>query len=108
MPRTLHGARPPQIDEKVWGHTRRIYKLYGGNALWLTSAGLHKTRPLALMHAILNAVNDAPRIDTNPIGAPANSPRAAHQAHPPTSAPRPRAAGRADPAHHPELPPSPH
>ncbi len=81
----LDGARPPQIAEDVWGHTRRIYKLYGGNALWLTSAGLHKTRPLALMNAILNAENDALRIDNYPIGELASSVAAVKQAEHPTA-----------------------
>lgn len=69
----LAGSRPAQIDEDQWGHTRRIYKLYGGNALWLTSGGLHKTRPLALMNAILGSENDALRVDGYPIGDLARS-----------------------------------
>src|ERR1700716_3153991 len=40
----LDGPRLPRIDEDQWGHTRRLYKLYGNNPLWLTSVGLHKVR----------------------------------------------------------------
>ena len=81
----LDGTRPAKIDADVWGRTRRIYKLYGGNALWLTPNGLHKTRPLALMNAILNAENDALRIDDYPIGELASSVAAVKQADHPTA-----------------------
>lgn len=81
----LTGERPAQIDDDQWGHTRRIYKLYGGNALWLTSSGLHKTRPLALMNAILNAENDALRIDGYPLGDLARSVAAVKQNPHPTA-----------------------
>src|SRR5438270_635262 len=69
----LAGPPPAQIAPDQWNHTRRIYKLYGGNALWLTSNGLHKTRPLALMNGILNAENDAIRIDAYPLSELARS-----------------------------------
>ena len=69
----LAARHPAQIDDDAWGHTRRIYKLYGGNPLWLTPDGLHKTRPLALMNAILSAENDALRIDAYPLGDLARS-----------------------------------
>ncbi|PYO48734.1 MAG: hypothetical protein DMD72_06710 [Gemmatimonadetes bacterium] len=44
----LAGARPPKIDDEQWGHTRRLYKTYGDNPLWLSADGLHKTRTKAL------------------------------------------------------------
>jgi L,D-transpeptidase YcbB len=69
----LAAPKPAQIADDQWSHTRHIYKLYGGNALWLTSNGLHKTRPLALMNAILTAENDAIRIDAYPLGGLARS-----------------------------------
>jgi len=81
----LSGTRPPQIDPDVWGHTQRIYKSYGGNALWLTSNGLHKSRPLALMNAILTAENDALRVDDYPIGELAQSVAAVKQSAHPTA-----------------------
>src|ERR1700730_3571440 len=43
----LDGPRLPRIDEDQWGHTKRLYKLYGSNPLWLTSSGLHETRTKA-------------------------------------------------------------
>lgn len=64
----LAGPAPAQIQSDQWVHTRHIYNLYGGNALWLATKGLHKTRPLALMNGILNAENDAIRIDAYPLG----------------------------------------
>lgn len=81
----LTGTRPPQIEADVWGHTQRLYKIYGGNALWLTSSGLHKSRPLALMNAILNSENDALRVDDYPIGELANSVAAVKQSAHPTA-----------------------
>src|SRR3979411_1329893 len=31
----LAGPRLPRIGEDQWGHTKRLYKLYGNNPLWL-------------------------------------------------------------------------
>src|SRR5438105_2055100 len=59
----LAAARPPKIDDDQWGHTRRLYKLYGENPLWLSPDGLHKTRTKALTDAILGADADGMRMD---------------------------------------------
>lgn len=69
----LAGARPPRIDEHKWTHLRRLYKIYGNNPLWLTSDGLDQVRTFALTNALLNAVNDALRLDVYPIGELATS-----------------------------------
>jgi len=69
----LAGARPPRIDERKWSHVRRLYKIYGNNPLWLTSDGLDKVRTFALTNALLNAENDALRLDVYPIGELATS-----------------------------------
>jgi murein L,D-transpeptidase YcbB/YkuD len=69
----LAGARPPRIDEHKWAHVRRLYKIYGNNPLWLTSDGLDQVRTFALTNALLNAVNDALRLDVYPIGELATS-----------------------------------
>lgn len=69
----LAGARPPRIDEHKWSHVRRLYKIYGNNPLWLTSDGLDKVRTFALTNALLNAENDALRLDVYPIGELATS-----------------------------------
>lgn len=65
----LAGARLDRIDDDQWGHTKRLYKLYGNNPLWLTSDGLHETRTKALANAILAANADGMRLDDYPIGA---------------------------------------
>jgi murein L,D-transpeptidase YcbB/YkuD len=67
--RKLDGTRLPRIDDDQWGHTKRLYKLYGNNPLWLTSDGLHKIRAKALTDAILAANADGMRLDDYPIGA---------------------------------------
>lgn len=71
--RRLGGARPPHIDADQWGHVRRIYRLYGGDPLWLTSRGLHAKRTKTLTNALLNAENDGMRMDVYPIGELANA-----------------------------------
>jgi murein L,D-transpeptidase YcbB/YkuD len=68
MKTKLAGAKPAKINDDQWGHTRRLYKLYGDNALWLSSDGLHKTRTKALTDAILLANTDGMRMDDYPIG----------------------------------------
>jgi murein L,D-transpeptidase YcbB/YkuD len=69
----LDGPRLPRIDDDQWGHTKRLYKLYGNNPLWLTSSGLHEKRTMALANAILNANADGMRLDDYPVGALAQS-----------------------------------
>jgi L,D-transpeptidase YcbB len=65
----LDGPRLDRIDDDQWGHTKRLYKLYGGNPLWLTSTGLHERRTKALTNAILAANADGMRLDDYPVGA---------------------------------------
>lgn len=81
----LESARLELIDEDQWGHTKRLYKLYGNNALWLTSDGLHKTRTKALTDAILAANTDGMRLDDYPIGALASAIAALKQTDKPTA-----------------------
>src|SRR5689334_6228675 len=68
MKEKLNGPKPPKIDDDQWGHTKRLYQLYGQNALWLSSDGLHKTRTKALTDAILAANADGMRLEDYPIG----------------------------------------
>src|SRR5919204_81545 len=63
MKEKLSGARPPRIDDDKWGHTKRLYQIYGNNALWHSCDGLHKTRSKALTDAILAANADGMRMD---------------------------------------------
>ena len=65
----LDGPRLPKIDDDQWGHTKRLYKLYGNNPLWLTSNGIHENRSKALTNAILAANADGMRLDDYPIGS---------------------------------------
>ncbi len=81
----LDGPRLSRIDDDQWGHTRRLYKLYGNNPLWLTSDGLHKTRTKALTNAILGANADGMRLDDYPIGALAEVIAAIKQTKTPTA-----------------------
>src|SRR5216684_5178825 len=65
----LDGPKLDRIDDDQWGHTKRLYKLYGSNPLWLTSTGLHERRTKALTNAILAANTDGMRLDDYPVGA---------------------------------------
>ena len=65
----LDGPRLPKIDDDQWGRTKRLYRLYGNNPLWLTRDGLHKVRTKAVTDAILAANTDGMRLDDYPIGA---------------------------------------
>jgi murein L,D-transpeptidase YcbB/YkuD len=64
----LAGPKLDRIDDDQWGHTKRLYQLYGNNPLWLTSNGLHKTRTKALTDAVLAANTDGMRLNDYPIG----------------------------------------
>lgn len=81
----LDGAKMDRIDDDQWGHTRRLYQLYGRNPLWLTSNGLHETRTKALTDAILAANADGMRLDDYPIGALAQAIGALKQTRTPTA-----------------------
>jgi L,D-transpeptidase YcbB len=65
----LDGPKLDRIDDDQWGHTKRLYQLYGRNPLWLTNDGLHETRTKALTNAVLAANTDGMRLDDYPIGA---------------------------------------
>ena len=69
----LAGPKLDRIDDDQWGHTKRLYQLYGNNPLWLTSDGLHETRTKALTNAVLAANTDGMRLNDYPIGALANA-----------------------------------
>jgi murein L,D-transpeptidase YcbB/YkuD len=81
----LDGPKLPKIDDDQWTHTKRLYKLYGNNPLWLTSGGLHKARTKALTDAILAANADGMRLDDYPIGALAQAIGALKQTGSPTA-----------------------
>jgi len=81
----LDGPKLDRIDDDQWGHTKRLYKLYGNNPLWLTSDGLHETRTKAITNAILAANADGMRLDDYPIGALAQAIGALKQTKTPTA-----------------------
>ncbi len=81
----LNGAKLDRIDDDQWAHTKRLYKLYGNNPLWLTSNGLHETRTKALTNAILAANADGMRLDDYPIGTLAQAIAALKQTKTPTA-----------------------
>jgi len=85
MQRMLGAERPVKIDDDQWGHTERLYKLYGNNPLWLTSNGLHKARTKALTNALLAANADGMRMSDYPIGPLAAAIAAVKQAEKPTA-----------------------
>jgi murein L,D-transpeptidase YcbB/YkuD len=81
----LDGPKLDRIDDNQWDHTKRLYKLYGNNPLWLTSNGLHQTRTKALTNAVLAANTDGMRLDDYPIGALAQAIGALKQTKTPTA-----------------------
>jgi len=85
MQRKLGGERPVKIDDDQWGHTERLYRLYGNNPLWLAEDGLHKTRTKALTDALLAANADGMRMADYPIGPLAAAIAAVKQAQRPTA-----------------------
>jgi len=85
MKRKLSGERPVKIDDDQWGHTERLYRLYGNNPLWLSTDGLHKTRTKALTDALLAANADGMRMADYPIGPLAAAIAAVKQTEKPTA-----------------------
>src|SRR5450759_1698556 len=81
----LDGPKLDRIDDDQWGHTKRLYKIYGSNPLWLTSNGLHQTRTKALTDAILAANADGMRLDDYPVGALAQAIGTLKQTRTPTA-----------------------
>ena len=81
----LDGPKLDRIDDDQWGHTKRLYQLYGRNPLWLTGDGLHETRTKALTNAVLAANTDGMRLDDYPIGALAQAIGALKQTRTPTA-----------------------
>jgi murein L,D-transpeptidase YcbB/YkuD len=64
----LNGSAPPKIDDDQWGHTKRLYKVYGNNSLWLDANGFHGDRVYALANAVLQTEQDGMRMDAYPVG----------------------------------------
>jgi murein L,D-transpeptidase YcbB/YkuD len=65
----LKGAAPAKIDDDQWAHTKKLYRIYGDNALWLATDGLNNERAYALANAVLQSEQDGMRMDAYPVGA---------------------------------------
>jgi len=85
LQKKLAAAPPAKIDDDQWGHTKRLYKAYGNNPLWLSPDGLHKDRTFALSNAVLQAEQDGMRMDAYPVGTLAQSIAAVQQTKTPTA-----------------------
>lgn len=67
LKKRLAEAPPAKINDDQWAHTRKLYNVYAGNALWLAPDGLHSDRAYALANAVLQVEQDGMRIDAYPI-----------------------------------------
>lgn len=65
----IAAGKPAQLDDDKWDRTKRLYKIYGSNPLWLTDDGLHDKRTTSLTQALVNAEGEGMRMDAYPIGA---------------------------------------
>ena len=65
--RRLHGTRPAEVTAERWIHVQRLYNSYNGAALWMEAEGPNKPRTNALLRAIVNASDDALRVDSYPL-----------------------------------------
>jgi murein L,D-transpeptidase YcbB/YkuD len=65
--RRTSGARPAEVGEEAWKHTRRLYRRYAYTPLWFIEDGLTKDRAGALIDAVLEANADALKLDGYPI-----------------------------------------
>ena len=66
--RQLAGQRPREISVDRWHHVRNLYQAFNGGALWMDTDGPNKPRTNALLRAIVNANDDALRVDAYPLG----------------------------------------
>ncbi|HEX2091042.1 MAG TPA: L,D-transpeptidase family protein [Longimicrobiaceae bacterium] len=63
----LGAARPQPINERQWRYAQRLYRRYGQGPLWLGEDGLIEARAAALLKAVVNAHQDALRLDAYPL-----------------------------------------
>lgn len=85
LKKRLAGSPPPKIDDDQWAHTKRLYKAYGNNPLWLAPDGLITDRTFALANSVLQADQDGMRMDAYPVGTLAQSIAAVQQTRTPTA-----------------------
>jgi murein L,D-transpeptidase YcbB/YkuD len=68
LKKKLAGSPPAKIDDEQWARTKRLYRAFGDNPLWLSSDGLHSDRAFALANAVLQVEQDGMRMDAYPVG----------------------------------------
>jgi L,D-transpeptidase YcbB len=68
LKKKLAGSRPEKIDDEQWAHTKKLYRAFGDNPLWLSEDGLHSDRAFALANAVLQVEQDGMRMDKYPVG----------------------------------------
>jgi len=68
LKKKLTGSPPAKIDDEQWAHTKKLYRAFGDNPLWLSSDGLHSDRAFALANAVLQVEQDGMRMDAYPVG----------------------------------------
>src|SRR5688572_11122597 len=73
LKKRLAGGPPGKVNDDQWSHTKRLYRRYNDNPLWLAADGLHEARAMALSNSILQAEQDGMRMDAYPIGTMAQS-----------------------------------
>ena len=65
----LAAARPRGIEEDQWRHVRTLYARFGQQPLWMDADGPDKKRATALLRAVVDADQDALRLDAYPLPA---------------------------------------
>ena len=83
--RHLAGERPEDITAELWTHVQRLYKEYGGSALWMETTGPNRARTGALLGALAEAHTDALDLEEYPLAALDSAIRAVRAANPPTA-----------------------
>ena len=68
LKKKLAGSPPAKIDDEQWAHTKKLYRAFGDNPLWLSDDGLHSDRAFALANAVLQVEQDGMRMDAYPVG----------------------------------------
>jgi len=65
----LAGPPPLPLSKDTWGHALKLYNNYKNAPLWLTGAGLDKTRAGALMLVLADGASDGLRLQDYPLAA---------------------------------------
>ncbi len=83
--RRLRESRPTEITAERWIHVQRLYASYNGAPLWMDAEGPNKARTNALLRAIVNASDDALRLDAYPLGELVQAMGAVRESNTPTA-----------------------